>query len=207
MIEALTYRDMLDHIRKNDFVEDTIGILITRPLLTTGKDIVGELEYYHHLTGDSINFYLPGYGAYWNTEEYPDMKVVTEIDRTEWSFSSKAFVEFISALEEVCRWKYSGESELLLIPYHDGKLDFSSVAVFCLDAMLKDEVISSVSRFITELSRSARQNNNVKSITAKGGSKCVAKAIAQEMTDIFLRNVSKALKRGRHYICKDFSRC
>jgi len=95
---------------------------------------------------------------------------------------------------------------LLLIPYHDGKLDFSSVAVFCLDAMLKDEVISSVSRFITELSRSARQNNNVKSITAKGGSKCVAKAIAQEMTDIFLRNVSKALKRGRHYICKDFSR-
>lgn len=205
MIEALTYRDMLDHIRKNDFVEDTIGILITRPSLATGKDIVGELEYYHHLTGHSINFYLPGYGAYWNTEEYPDMKVVTKIDRTEWSFSSKAFVEFVSALEEVCRWKYSGESELLLIPYHDGKLDFSSVAVFCLDAMLKDEVISSVSRFITELSRSARQNNDVKAITAKGGSKCVAKAIAQELIDILLRNVSKALKRGRHYICKDFS--
>lgn len=43
MIEALTYKDMLDHIRRNDFVEDTIGILITRPSLTTGKDIVGEL--------------------------------------------------------------------------------------------------------------------------------------------------------------------
>jgi len=206
MIEALTYKNMLDHIRRNDWVEDTIGILITRPSLATGKDIVEELEYYHHLTGHSINFYLPGYGAYWNTEEYPDMKVVTEIDRTEWSFSSKAFVEFINALEEVSRWKYSGESELLLIPYYDGNLDFSSVAVFCLDAMLKDEAISSVSRFITELSRSARQNNDIKSITAKGGSKCVAKAIAQEMVDIFLRNVSKALKRGRHYICKDFSR-
>jgi nucleoid DNA-binding protein len=72
--------------------------------------------------------------------------------------------------------------------------------------MLKDEAISSVSRFITELSRSARKNNDVKSITAKGGSKCVAKAIVQEMIDTFLRNVSKALKRGRHYICKDFSR-
>ena len=200
MIEALTYKDMLDHIRRNDFVEDTIGILITRPSLTTGKDIVGELEYYHHLTGHSINFYLPGYGAYWNTEEYP------EIDRTEWSFSSKSFVEFINALEEVSRWKYSGESELLLIPYHDGKLDFSSVAVFCLDAMLKDETISSVSRFITELSRSARLNNEVKSIAAKGATKCVTKAIAQEMIDSFFRNVSKALKRGRHYFCKDFSR-
>ena len=206
MIEALTYKDMLDHIRENDFVEDMIGILITRPSLATGKDIVGELEYYHHLTGHAINFYLPGYGAYWNTEEYPDMKVVTEIDRTEWSFSSKSFVEFINALEEVSRWKYSGESELLLIPYHDGKLDFSSVAVFCLDAMLKDETISSVSRFITELSRSARLNNEVKSIVAKGATKCVTKAIAQEMIDSFFRNVSKALKRGRHYFCKDFSR-
>ena len=206
MIEALTYKDMLDHIRENDLVEDTIGILITRPSLATGKDIVEELEYYHHLTGHSINFYLPGYGAYWNTEKYPDMKVVTEIDRAEWSFSNKAFVEFIDALEEVSRWKYSGESELLLISYHDGNLDFSSVAVFCLDAMLKDEAISSVSRFITELSRSVRKNNDVKSITVKGGSKCVAKAIAQEMIDTFLRNISKALKRGRHYICKDFSR-
>ena len=206
MIEALTYKDMLDHIRENDFVEDTIGILITRPSLTTGKDIVGELEYYHHMIGHSINFYLPGYGAYWNTETYPDMKVVTEIDRTEWSFSSKVSVEFINTLEEVSRWKYFGESELLLIPYHDGNLDFSSVAVFCLDAMLKDEAISSVSRFITKLSRSARKNNDVKSIAAKGGSKCVAKAIAQEMIDIFLRNVSKTLRRGRHYICKDFSR-
>ena len=115
-------------------------------------------------------------------------------------------MEFINALEEISRWKYSGESELLLIPYHDGKLDFSSVAVFCLDAMLKDEAISSVSRFITELSRSVRRNNGVKSIAAKGVAKCVTKAIAQEMIDIFLKNVSKALKRGRHYVCKDFSR-
>ena len=206
MIEALTYKDMLDHIRRNDLVEDTIGILITRPSLATGKDIVGELEYYHHLTGHSINFYLPGYGAYWNTEEYPDMKVVTQIDGIDWSFSNKAFVKFINALEEVSRWKYSGESELLLIPYYDGELDFSNVAVFGLDAMLKDEAISSVSRFITELSRSAKLNNDIKSIVAKGGSKCVAKTIAQEMIDIFLRHVSKALKRGRHYICKDFSR-
>lgn len=205
MIEALTYKDMLDHIRKNDLVEDTIGILITRPSLATGKDILGELEYYHHLTGHDINFYLPGYGAYWNTEKYPDMKVVTEINRKKWSFSNKAFVEFINAFEEVSRWKYSGESELLLIPYHDGKLDFSNVAVFCLDAMLKDEAISSVSRFITGLSRSARLNRDVNSIAVKGATKCVAKTIAQETIDFLPKNVSKSIKRGRHYICKDFS--
>lgn len=206
MIEALTYKDMLDYIRRNDFVEDTIGILITRPSLATGKDILDELNYYHHLTSVNINFYLPGYGAYWNLQEYSDMQAVTKIDGVDWSFSDRSFVAFINALEEVSRWKYSGESELLLIPYHDGKFDFSSVAVFRLDAMLKDEAISSISCFITELSRSARRNNAVKSIAAKGGAKCIAKTIVQETLDLLPKNVSKSLKRGRHYICKDFSR-
>lgn len=205
MIEALTYKHMLDHIKKSDLVEDTVGILITRPSLATGKDILGELEYYHHLTGNRINFYLPGYRAYWNTEKYPDMKVVTEIDRTKWSFSNKAFVAFINALEEVSRWKYSGESELLLIPYYDEKLDFSNVAAFCLDVMLKDEAISSVSRFITDLSRIAKRNNAVKSIAVNGAAKCVTKTIVQETIDLLPKNISKSLKRGRHYICKDFS--
>ncbi len=206
MIEALTYKDILDHIRRNDFVEDTIGVLITRPSLATGKDILEELNYYHHLTGNSINFYLPGYGAYWNAKEYPDMKVVTEIDGTDWSFSDRAFVSFINVLEEVSKWKYSGESELLLIPYYDSKLDFSNVAVWGLDAMLKDEAISSVSQFITDLSRIARRNNAVKSIAVKGVAKCVTKTIVQEMMDLLPKNVCKALKRGRHYICKDFSK-
>ena len=206
MLEALTYEDMLDHIRRNDFVEDTIGILITRPSLATGKDILEELNYYHHMTSVNINFYLPGYGAYWNPQEYPDMRVVTKIDGADWSFSDRAFVAFINALEEVSRWKYSGESELLLIPYDDGKLDYSNVAVFCLDAMLKDEAISSVSRFITDLSRSAKRNNAVKSIAVKGAAKCVAKTIVQEMTDFLPKHISTALKRGRHYICKDFSK-
>ncbi len=206
MLEALTYKDMLDHIRRNDFVEDTIGILITRPSLATGKDILEELNYYHHMTSVNINFYLPGYGAYWNPQEYPDMRVVTKIDGADWSFSDRAFVAFINALEEVSRWKYSGESELLLIPYDDGKLDYSNVAVFCLDAMLKDEAISSVSRFITDLSRSAKRNNAVKSIAVKGAAKCVAKTIVQEMPDFLPKHISTALKRGRHYICKDFSK-
>lgn len=206
MIEALTYQSMLEHIKSNGFVEDTVGILMTRPSLPTGKSILEELNYYHHLTGSSINFYLPGYGAYWNAEKYSDMKAVTEIDGVDWFFSSNAFVAFIDALEDASRWKYSGESELLLISYHDNQLDFSGCAVFCLDAMLRDEAISSVSRFITDLSRSAKRNNAVKSIAAKGATKCITRTVIQEMLAFLPQNVSKAIKRGRHYVCKDFSK-
>ena len=63
MIDAITYADMLKHIRNNELIEDTIGILITRPDLHTGNDILKSLSYFHHLTGNNINFYLPGYGA------------------------------------------------------------------------------------------------------------------------------------------------
>jgi len=134
MIEAITYADMLEHIRNNDLVEDTVGILLTRPDLQTGEEIMGSLNYYHHLTGHNINFYLPGYGAYWNNAEYPDMRFAAKINGVSWSFSDKAFVMFVDAIENVSRWKYSGESELLLIPYHDKNLDYSNVAVFHLDA-------------------------------------------------------------------------
>lgn len=68
MFDVLTYQKMLKEIKKNSkkygITDDMVAILITRPDLATGKDILNSLEYYHFRTGYSINFYLPGYGAY-----------------------------------------------------------------------------------------------------------------------------------------------
>ena len=81
MYEALTYQIMLDTIsenaRRRGILNDTIGILITRPDLPIGKTILDSLEYFHFRTGKSLNFYLPGYGAYWPKSEYSDGKVIT----------------------------------------------------------------------------------------------------------------------------------
>ena len=64
MLDALTYQEMLKHIKWNveqyGIEDDTIGILITRPDLTTGESILNSLEYFHFRTGKTINFYLPG---------------------------------------------------------------------------------------------------------------------------------------------------
>lgn len=205
MIDAITYIDMLRHIRKNELIEDTIGILITRPDLHAGNSILKSLNYFHHLTGNSINFYLPGYGAYWSGDRYPDMNNVARINGVDWSFSYKSFVDFIAALEDVSRWKYSGESELLLIPYHDEMLDFSEVAVFHLDAMMNDGTISSVSSFITGLSRCVKCDNSVPGITARGAVKCASKTVIDEIMDKLPTYISKSLSRGKHYLCRDFS--
>lgn len=105
MFDALTYQKMLKEIKKNSekygITDDMVAILITRPDLATGKDILNSLEYYHFRTGRSINFYLPGYGAYWTEEEYPDGKVVTEIAGVKWLFSNQRFVEFIEDISDI----------------------------------------------------------------------------------------------------------
>ena len=75
MINALTYEEMIKKIN-NNYIErglrnDYIGVFITRPDLESGKNILNSLDYYHHLTGRNVNFYLPGFGSYWG-ENYPD---------------------------------------------------------------------------------------------------------------------------------------
>jgi hypothetical protein len=168
MFDALTYQEMLKDIKRNTerygVLDDTIGILITRPDLDTGKSILNSLEYFHFRTGKMINFYLPGYGAYW-TNDYPDGKIVTTIGNVNWSFSNKMFVGFISDLEKFSQWKYSGESELLLVDLKNGILSYENMMQFYLDNMIRDNVIFSVHQFFEQLFRMCRDKDSMAQIS------------------------------------------
>lgn len=168
MLDALTYQEMLKNIKGNieryGIENDTIGILITRPDLDTGKSILKSLEYFHFRTGKTINFYLPGYGAYWN-DTYPDGKVVTEINGVKWSFSNEMFTEFLSDLEKYSKWKYSGESELLLVDFKKGILSFDKIMQFHLDNMLRDNVIYSVHQFFEQLFRVCQDKETLNQVS------------------------------------------
>lgn len=168
MLDALTYQEMLKNIKGNieryGIENDTIGILITRPDLDTGKSILKSLEYFHFRTGKTINFYLPGYGAYWN-DTYPDGKVVTEINRVKWSFSNEMFTEFLSDLEKYSKWKYSGESELLLVDFKKGILSFDKIMQFHLDNMIRDNVIYSVHQFFEQLFRVCQDKETLNQVS------------------------------------------
>lgn len=182
MFDALTYQIMLDEIdrnvRKKGVINDTIGILITRPELPTGKDILNSLDYYHFRTGKSINFYLPGYGAYWNND-YPDGKIVTTVDDVNWSFSNQMFVLFIEDLERYSKWQYSGESELLLLELKDGILSYRNMMQFYLDNMIRDGVIYSVHQFLEKLFRICKDKESLQQISNTFGIN-MAKQISME---------------------------
>lgn len=168
MFDALTYQIMLEEINRNarekGVLNDSIGILITRPELPIGKDILNSLEYYHFRTGKSVNFYLPGYGAYWNND-YPDSKIVTTINNVNWSFSNQMFALFIEDLEKYSKWQYSGESELLLVDLKEGTLSYENVMQFYLDKMIRDGVIYSVYQFFEDLFRICKDKDSLNQIS------------------------------------------
>lgn len=164
MFEAITYQNMLMDINRNQIKDDTIGILITRPDLEVGKSILNSLNYYHHLSGHNTNFYLPGYGAYWYGT-YPDGQVVTKINGTDWSYSDQMFVGFINDLQNYSRWKYSGESELLMLEYKDGILSYDNMMQFYLENMMRDRVIVSVASFFQQLLDTCKEKKSLKEIS------------------------------------------
>ena len=204
MLEAITYDSMLENIEEHGIEQDTIGILLARPTSKAGKDIVGTLPYYHHRSGKSMNFYLPGYGAYWYGD-YPDEKNVAVIDDIRWSFSNQKYVEFIEALENHSRWEYSGESELLLIEYTNGKLDYSKVLRFHLDAMLRDNAIPSVNVFFENIFRYASRRKNISQISDITGLKTLGQITMDQILEELPGLFNGVIKKGRHYRINDYT--
>ena len=146
---------------------------------------------------------MPGYGAYWYGV-YPDEENVAVIGGVQWSFSNQKYVEFIEALEEHSKWKYSGESELLFIEYTNGKLDYSNVLRFHLDEMLRDEAIPSINVFFENIFRYASQQKSLIRLSDITGLKTVGQVtmdcILEELPKLF----SGVLKKGRHYLTCNF---
>ena len=164
-----------------------VGILIARPEHDlASKEILPSLEYFHHRSGDYINFYCVGYGRFWPDyeymrREYPEM-VPEEIypdyeslydDRIEvaheegscspWLFSPRAFSALIRDIEGRTTWQYSGGVELLLLnatnegERHSFVLDYSRVMSVDLVKAKKHGTIESVHHLFEDIFRIARK--------------------------------------------------
>lgn len=167
MIAAISYQEMLrkirEDIRHKGVLYDYVGVLFTRPSLATGQDIINDLEYYHHLTGNEFNFYLPGYSGY-GGEHF-----IKNVNDTPWYFNNKEFAKFVKDFERNTRWTYEGESELLLFEVHESLPDYSKVMRFYLDKMLRDKTIESVPNFMQKLIRLCRDTDALNKISNSYG--------------------------------------
>ena len=207
MYEALTYQIMLedisDNIKKYGILNDTIGILVTRPDLPSGKSILNSLEYFHFRTGKTLNFYLAGYGAYWPNSEYPDGKIVSVIDGVNWSFSNQKFVQFISELEKYSKWSYSGESELLLIELKNGILSYKNVMLFHLDNMIRDNVIQSIHLFFEQLFRICANRETMNQISNALGNNKLKQISKEKILENIPLEMGKVFMQQKYFCVKN----
>lgn len=207
MYEALTYQIMLedisDNIKKYGILNDTIGILVTRPDLPSGKFILNSLEYFHFRTGKTLNFYLAGYGAYWPNSEYPDGKIVSVIDGVNWSFSNQKFVQFISELEKYSKWSYSGESELLLIELKNGILSYKNVMLFHLDNMIRDNVIQSIHLFFEQLFRICANKETMNQISNALGNNKLKQISKEKILENIPLEMGKVFMQQKYFSVKN----
>lgn len=135
-----------------------VGLLFAPAHASLAKDeIVPSLDYFHHRSGNHIDFFCAGYSRYGFT---PGERPVTR-DDPPWMFSTEAFDRFRRDIERRSRWRYSGEADLLLMngrrgsDEDAGSLDFSSAIVCDLDRMIRDHAIPSVRRFFEDVFRFA----------------------------------------------------
>lgn len=200
MLEAINYENI-----KNEIETDcTIGILIGHPTSEFIQSILRKLSYFHHRSGESINFYFPGYGTYWYGTYYDEEKVC-KIDNIYWSFSSKMFSNFISDMENESKWEYSGESELILINYKNGDLDFSETIVFYLDQMIKEKHISSVEMLFENIFRYFKRNNSLYKYSDKRVGSQLSTDVLGVIKEKILPEIFRMYDNSKIYCIRDLS--
>lgn len=204
MLEAISFEDMIQDLKEKhgNHSTVTVGILIGNANCNFMKDnILSKINQYHHRSNDNIDFYFPGYGAYWYGHCGPQ-ETVCVVDGVSWLYSDKLFCEFIDVLETKSKYQYSGETDLILINYINGKLDFSEVMVFWLDRMQKDGIIYSPANFFETIFRMFKNNMFVYEASDKLAIKGIGKVIINMLTK---KIPLLKLYENNWYCVRDFS--
>lgn len=190
-----------------------VGILFSHPAsMLAQKEIINNLPHFHLRSGDAIDFFCIGYGASWPPDHFSDQKSVVTIDGTDWMFSEKAFSSVIDELEMESKWRYSGETELLLISADNSVgsifLDFDKAIVCNLEAMAKDKAFSSVRAFFADLFRYAKDNGAASGIWEASdiwGYSIAKTSLKEAVLSLLPMNLKESYNKAKHYAVRNIS--
>jgi len=93
------------------------GLLFARPSSKLVADeILPGLGYFHHRSGNNVDFFCAGVSRYTRGQAHPDEKQIPSPDGPgqSWFYSDIAFNEFRHELSAEADWEYSSDPELVL---------------------------------------------------------------------------------------------
>lgn len=160
--------------------------------------LLENIEYNHLRSGQYIDFFFPGYENQFNSS-------------FDWTFNSSDFIKSIEKVENMSKWRYSGNTEFLFLEYTHGKISFEHTISLNIDQLLQDNIIPSVpvlmediiriSKSCTEVSEFANQLNYLEA--SKSIKKFIKQYIINKLSGVRIgtfcyRNLSK----NKHFFTK-----
>jgi hypothetical protein len=209
MLEAPKLEHVLAHSQRKDGA--ACCIVLAPPFSKIGKDeVMPRIGYLNYRSAHHIHFYCAGYGGYWDPSHFPDMQDLGKVKYENgtmipWAFSQTLFGEFVSQLESVTTWRYSGNAELILL---DPKVDFSNALVLDMDAMIRDGGIGHSAELFEAIIRYCREygkNSSAYHFSDLQGSKEAGKATLESLITLLPKPVQGLWKTGHHYAIKNIA--
>ena len=193
-----------------------VGILFCPPGRKMAREeVLPQLDDFYYRSGRFVDFFCPGYGAYWPAAEPgEDVQVVATVKGVKWQYSAQKFDACRREVEQHCDWNYSGEAELLLLtarkePGKTAVLDFSTTIACNLEAMAKDEAFSSVGAFFQQIFRFGEQyqgSDPVWDLSDKMGIRVGKSALLEAILSFLPDVLQKKYKSARHYAVRDINK-
>ena len=116
------------------------------------------------------------------------------------------FSDFISDLEKHSKWKYSGESELLLVDLKKGILSYENVLQFYLDDMLRSGVITTVHNFFEQLFRIMREKDGVNQISNDYGVDKLKQISKDEIIKRLPLRLGQVYEKEKHFCVRNLQK-
>jgi len=182
-----------------------VGVLFANPRKTLVKqEILENLEYANKRSGAYIDFYFAGYSKYRTYDE--EENTINAPNGNKWYFSPKMYNDFINQFEACSSWKYSGETELLLLEYRNGTLCFDKVIRLWIDKLVRDENIYSVSNLFETIYRVARDKTEIDEFSFSLMYKNIKGSIFETICSYIDEKFRKIIKSTTVYAIKDYSK-
>jgi hypothetical protein len=166
------------------------------------EQVVASFDYWDRDTGDSLDVVLAG----WSKKD------------GELAFDAGDFLKFRKCIETSSKWKYSGETDLLLLNFEvdtanvEGWFDYSEAIALPLEEMLRNKQIGSIDGLLAELARSAEQvatknryegTSPVWEISDRAGILRVKKDLWCAIKKLFLKDYAEKLDGLEQFAVKD----
>lgn len=163
MFAASSYEE----IERRERQIESLEIVVFLFARSTETEFLKEFEYIHYNSAKYCSIYAIGYTDDFTKSKDPTYKRVNEAMSGDWYFSNKAFVDFKNKLEDRINWRYSGETEILVLQNNPGKrnvLNFQNYVAIDVRKGIREGYLDSFQNFMESLIRSAKSEVTAKDV-------------------------------------------